>query len=316
VRVVFDKSSKNPVVGPGIGPCFDVSVLFDQGRYRMWFSWRAKKAIALVESSDGETWNMPPKIVIAAPSPLRRKLFLSECHDVSRPCVIFHKGQYHLWYCIHAKTISIAYAVSNDGVSWKHLNKAALLPELPWEKDALMGPCVIYDEQERVFKMWYSGGGQYEPDAIGYATSIDGVAWKKHPSNPIFIGDPSAPWEKDRAVGMHVMQSEGYYLGFYIGFANGFEKSCIGLARSKNGITGWERHAGNPIITPGAAGTWEDCNVYRPYVIHQKDKWMLWYNASRFSDRVEQIGVATCEQLKFEQVTPIHSEPLEKPYAT
>ena len=27
--------------------------------------------------------------------------------------------------------------------------------------------------------MWYSGGEQYEPDAIGYATSKDGIDWTK-----------------------------------------------------------------------------------------------------------------------------------------
>ena len=32
--------------------------------------------------------------------------------------------------------------------------------------------------------MWYSGGEQYEPNAIGYATSPDGLAWTKHAKQP------------------------------------------------------------------------------------------------------------------------------------
>jgi predicted GH43/DUF377 family glycosyl hydrolase len=302
MSLVFAKSSGNPVVGPGIGTCFDVSVLPEDGRYRMWFSWRNKKAIALVESSDGVTWSKEPKIVIAAPSALSRKLFRLNREDVSRPCVVFHQGKYHLWYSVHAKTISIAYAVSNDGISWKHLQKPVLIPERPWEKDSIMCPCVIYDDQERVFKMWYSGGGRYEPDAIGYATSPDGIAWQKHPLNPVLASDPSFAWEKDRVAAMHVMKENGYYLGFYIGFADAFEKACIGLARSKDGISNWERYEGNPILIPGRPGQWDDCNVYKPYVIHHEGKWMLWYNASRRSDRVEQIGLATCDQLDFKSV--------------
>jgi predicted GH43/DUF377 family glycosyl hydrolase len=300
VSIAFNKAPENPVIGGTLGTCFDVSVLVEGEIYRMWFSWRDQKAIALVESADGVTWKLPPKIVLTVPTRLRKKLFRLDCFDVSRPCVIFHQGKYHLWYSTHSKVISIAYAVSHDGISWKQRRQPVLTPELPWEKDALMGPCVLYDEQERIFKMWYSGGGQYEPDAIGYATSPDGVSWEKNPQNPIFSADQGTPWEKDRAVGMHIVKSGGYYIGFYIGFAHGFEKACIGVARSKDGVNNWERYPGNPILMPGTPGEWDDCNVYRPYVITREGKWLLWYNASRFSDRVEQIGLATCDRLEFE----------------
>ena len=49
-----------------------------------------------------------------------------------------------------------------------------------------MCPNVIWDESARLFRMWYSGGDQYEPDAIGYAFSTDGLHWTKHPGNPVF----------------------------------------------------------------------------------------------------------------------------------
>jgi hypothetical protein len=174
-----------------------------------------------------------------------------------------------------------------------------LLPDVPWEKNAVMCPCVIFDEQDRLFKMWYSGGEDYEPDAIGYATSTDGTAWVKYPSNPIFAACKSVSWEKDRVTGMHIVKSDGYYIGFYIGFAKGFERAAVGLARSRNGIDSWERHAGNPIVAPGPPGDWDDCNVYKPFVLRQEGKWMLWYNASRQTDRAEQIGVAVCGDSAF-----------------
>ena len=47
------KSPRNPVLGGDLGTCFDVSVLKEGDAYRMWFSWRPKKSIALVESRDG-----------------------------------------------------------------------------------------------------------------------------------------------------------------------------------------------------------------------------------------------------------------------
>lgn len=30
-----------------------------------------------------------------------------------------------------------------------------------------MRPHVLYDEKEKLYRMWYSGGEQYEPNAIG-----------------------------------------------------------------------------------------------------------------------------------------------------
>ncbi|HKM52332.1 MAG TPA: hypothetical protein VJY33_02920 [Isosphaeraceae bacterium] len=33
-----------------------------------------------------------------------------------------------------------------------------------------MCPHVLWDEQAKLYRMWYSGGEQYEPNAIGFAT--------------------------------------------------------------------------------------------------------------------------------------------------
>ena len=53
------KYAKNPVLGGGLGTCFDVSVMRDPDKYRMWFSWRPHRCIALVESKNGLTWDRP-----------------------------------------------------------------------------------------------------------------------------------------------------------------------------------------------------------------------------------------------------------------
>ena len=55
----WKKYEKNPVLGGSLGTCFDIAVLRDGDKYRMWFSWRPKKAIALVVSEDGLTWGEP-----------------------------------------------------------------------------------------------------------------------------------------------------------------------------------------------------------------------------------------------------------------
>ena len=41
------KAKANPVLGGKLGTCFDMAVLKEGERYRMWFSWRPKKSVAL-----------------------------------------------------------------------------------------------------------------------------------------------------------------------------------------------------------------------------------------------------------------------------
>ena len=56
----------NPVLGGDLGTCFDISVLKEGDTYRMWFSWRPKKSIALVESKDGVQWSKP--VIVLGPN--------------------------------------------------------------------------------------------------------------------------------------------------------------------------------------------------------------------------------------------------------
>ena len=58
---------------------------------------------------------------------------------------------------------------------------------------------------------------------------------------------------------------KGEYVMFYIGFRDK-DHAQIGVARSKDGITGWERHPANPVIRPGV-GKWDQDAVYKPFAI-------------------------------------------------
>ena len=52
----WHKCENNPVLGGSLGTCFDVALLKEDDRYRMWFSWRPKDSVALTESVDGVQW--------------------------------------------------------------------------------------------------------------------------------------------------------------------------------------------------------------------------------------------------------------------
>jgi beta-1,2-mannobiose phosphorylase / 1,2-beta-oligomannan phosphorylase len=278
------KSLKNPVLGGDLGTCFDVSVLADGPGYRMWFSWRPKKSIAVVESKDGVTWSAP-KIVLG---PTEKTDWES---DLNRPVVLKVGDKYRMWYTGQARGKSwIGSATSPDGDTWtRDSERPELSADQPWEKAAVMCPHVLYDDGTKIYRMWYSGGEQHEPNAIGYATSSDGIVWAKHNDNPVFKPDPASPWEKDRVTACQVVRQGDWHVMFYIGFKD-VNRAQIGLARSKDGITGWERHPANPVIRPGL-GKWDQDAVYKPYAIFDGKRWLLWYNGRMGG--VEQIGLAT-----------------------
>lgn len=299
------KYSGNPVMGGKYGTCFDVSVLKEGDNYRMWVSWRPKGSIALVESKDGLHWSEPPKIVLGP----RRETGWED--DINRPVVIKREDGYHMWYTGQSEGHSrIGYATSVDGVVWRRMSeKPVLSPDQPWEKAALMCPDVIWDESAKVFRMWYSGGEQYEPDAIGYATSSDGISWIKYADNPVFKSDPSAAWEKYKVTACQVVQENGWYLMFYIGFRD-VDHAQIGLARSKDGVGHWERNPANPIVHPDP-GAWDHDACYKPYAIFDGQKWLLWYNGRHGG--LEQIGVAIHERHDLGFVPSAGSEREAKP---
>ena len=82
-----------------------------------------------------------------------------------------------------------------------------------------LGTCfdVTLIQEDGKYRMWYSGGEQYEPNAIGYATSSDGIRWRQCSSNPIFAADRRLLWYNGRKGNVEqigLVTHTGYDLGF------------------------------------------------------------------------------------------------------
>lgn len=281
------KYEGNPVLGGPLGTCFDISVIKDGGKYRMYFSWRPKQSVAVTESADGLNWSEP--VIVVGP---REETGWEE--EINRPSVLMKDGKYLMWYTGQVKpgaqdgNSRIGYAESADGLHWHRLDKPVLAFDAPWEKKAIMCPHVLWDEEAGKFRMWYSGGEQYEPDAIGYAESVDGLEWVKYQGNPVFYADPGSRWEQSKVTACQVVKHNGWFLMFYLGFED-VDTSRIGIARSRDGVSGWQRLAANPILSPDK-GCWDEDSCYKPYAIFEGNRWILWYNGRR--KHMEQIGAA------------------------
>ncbi len=277
------KYEHNPVIGEEYGTLFDVCVLRENDVFRMWVSWLPQKGIALVESKDGIHFSGPPRMVLGPAS-------TGWEDQINRPAVVRREDGYHLWYTGQSGDgAAIGYATSPDGTTWTRASSRPVLsPSEPWEKAVAMCADVMWDRDANTYRMWYSAG-RSEPDSIGYASSPDGVTWTKTAKNPVFSPDPNNPWEADRTVGCHVEKLGGWYYMFYIGFHD-IGHAQLGVARSHDGITNWQRLPQNPVVRLGT-GKWDNDSCYKPYTVFDGSKWLLWYGGR--NKNMEQIGLVT-----------------------
>ena len=288
------KCPENPLLGSAeIGTCFDVHVRRIAAGYRMYFSWRTHQAIAVTDSSDGIRWGELK--ILLPPDPT------TGWEDkVNRNCVVEEDdGRVLMWYTGQARKRSlIGLAVSRDGgASFQRFSREpVMIPEFPWEKDSVMNPFVL--KENGVYRMWYAAGETYEPNALGYAESTDGVNWKKSRINPIFCkGD--APCDSTRVGGCEVLKRpDGSYIMFYIGYED-IHTARICAATSPDGITRWRRLEANPLVS-SSPGEWDGEACYKPSVIFEPEhrRWRLWYNGR--AGRTEYVGMAVHEGIELE----------------
>lgn len=287
--MTFKKHPQNPLFGnEEIGTAFDVYVTKTDGKYRLDFSWRREKSLAVIFSDDGIHWSEP--IITLAP--------LEESgweERVSRNCVLLIDGVYKMWYTGHARGHTfIGYAESTDGLHFERkCAEPIIIPEFPWEKDAVMNPSVLFENGK--YRMWYAAGETYEPNVLAYAESDDGINWKKSRINPILVKEPENYYEKDRLGGCQVIKTDDMgYLCFYIGYED-INTARICVARSKNGVTGWERSSLNPLVSPDK-GAWDGDACYKPSALWEEELglWRIWYNGR--CGVPEYIGLAEYEE--------------------
>lgn len=279
------KYENNPVIGDETtGYLFDPYVFLDKdGTYRMYVSSRKNDAISVTTSKDGINWS-ELKIV------LDRDTSTGWENIVNRATVVYKDGLYHMWYTGQAnETSKIGYATSEDGYTFSKKNEPVLINEKEWEKDSVMNPDVIYDEEEKIFKMWYAAGETYEPDVIAYAISEDGINWHKY-ENPVLEANKNKNALDSFKVGgcdVHKLSNNSYIM-FYIGYTD-INIARIFVAKSQDGIN-WKR-TGRPIIVP-EDGKFDYGACYKPSAIFDREnkRCMLWYNGRTLYD--EYIGLA------------------------
>ena len=114
------------------------------------------------------------------------------------------------------------------------------------------------------WKLWYTGydSRKSETKSLGYATSADGLRFKRDPTNPIFAG----VWTED----VFVVRHQGRYFMFAEGKGDVAHllTSADGRSWKEEGPLAIRSHSGEP-LSPGPYGT--------PTVWVEGDTWYLFY---------------------------------------
>ncbi len=171
-------------------------------------------------------------------------------------------------------------------------------PSEAWDDQFIGNGSVIYDSSTSTFKMWYHGGDGDWSGSIGYATSPNGINWRKYESNPVLDVGLSGAWD-DYFIGTSsVIVIDSIYHMWYAGVSDpSISQIQIGYAISSDGII-WQKDENNPVLEVGPADSWEETWVYFPYVIYDGLAFHMWYtgtegNSLTFSGWAERIGYAT-----------------------
>lgn len=263
---------------------FDPFVVMIEDRYRLFVSERKNSGIICTDSTDGTEWEKW-KVALEAGD----KGSWEE--RVNRASVCKIDGKWLMWYTGQSRNNSaIGIATSDDGIRFTRMQqKPILVPSEPYEKGSVMNPCVLWDKDEKIFKMWYAAGEQFEPDVLCYAESKDGINWERYANNPI-LEKSNEKYDQCKVGGCDILKENDRYYMFYIGYQN-VDTARVCMAESNDGIHNWVRSMDNPVISPEKK-SWDADAVYKPTVVlnKQKNKLLMWYNGRK--QNCERIGLA------------------------
>ena len=146
------------------------------------------------------------------------------------------------------------------------------------DKVSLSYPWVMHDEQ--VYKMWYGSTENWSSDngemvhVIKYATSEDGINWKKHGlAIPFEIGVAQA-FSRPTVI----KDDNGYHMWFSYRSGDG-TKYRIGYAHSIDGLK-WNRKENSGIDV--SVDGWDSEMICYPFVFDHKERLYMLYNGNDF----------------------------------
>ena len=199
-------------------------------KWLLWYTGQnnGRSCIGCAESVDGRNFTR------ISTQPVLQADMSFEGISVMNPCVKWNEKRklYQMWYAAGEdfEPDVICYAESNDGRSWNKHNNPVLTPykKHKWERFKV-GGCDIYEE-DGLYTMYYIGYQNVDVARICYATSEDGINWKR-PERNLLLSPSKESWDADACYKPTVVCEDNTMMLWYNGRNSSTE--YIGLATKR-----------------------------------------------------------------------------------
>lgn len=260
----------------GLGPqgSYDVAgvraafVLADATDYKMWYVGvdGSRTRILYANSTDAITWVRHGVAIDVLQPPYN--------FDAASHVTVMKDGpMYKMWFAANywsggpAGVLGqVYYATSTDAVNWTIVGLAlGLGAPGAWDDSMIVAPNVVLDVSGG-YLLYYVGwdgepGGFF--NRIGLATSVDGRVFTRASADPIVDLGPAGSWDSGFLTTPFVIRSCPWQMWYAGSDGVGVR---IGRATSRDGMH-WQRAAGNPELTEGPPGSWDDRGVHAPQIV-------------------------------------------------
>jgi predicted GH43/DUF377 family glycosyl hydrolase len=172
----------------------------------------------------------------------------------------------------------IGLATSSDGITWTKSGSNPVLKGVPTTWEATYVRCPMVWVEGSIWYMLYNGFDG-ATNKIGLATSSDGITWTKSGSNPVITYN-SFPGTQ------MLKEGDTYYLYHSYSPSGVFS---VGLSTSTD-LINWS--APTLIISPGAAGTYDDTWAIEPTIAKFGSTYYIWYEGVNDAGNSSRVALA------------------------
>jgi hypothetical protein len=157
-----------------------------------------------------------------------------ELHTRTGALVLRLGQRWRMWYAGGSEWVgagdsakprySLRYATSDDGITWPRAGTVCLEPEA--DELGFGRPCVL--ERKGTLHMWYSRRSIERGYDLGYATSPDGLIWRREDELAGLPRGAAGAWDSEMVGLASILQGPAGTLLFYNG--NGYGATGFGVA--------------------------------------------------------------------------------------
>jgi hypothetical protein len=244
-------------------------------RFKMWYG--SLTNIGYATSEDGLRWTKRH-------TPVVTQTLATEAKALNQPSVVFQGGIWHMTYFgVAANGEGQVHYASASAPEGPWIKRGVVLTStMPWEDRYVYNSSLLYDQQDQVWKIWYTAGkiksAGGEPRYICYATADHPAGpWRKHPANPILRPMNDGGWASLGVGGPNVRKlGASLYETRIVGWQADYP-SRGGRLTSRDGIA-WSMDRASLDLDLGVVGGPEDSMIYRQFIVEHDGRQFCFYN--------------------------------------